>query len=106
MTEIGLREFHSFEASGREFLYLVPSAAVFELDAAASAVITRLRQSAMPPNQLMDDEIWQIVNYLRTLKQPIAEQQELRRAVHRLAESDELDRIAHRRDHLIQGCIE
>jgi uncharacterized protein len=55
MTEIGLREFHSFPASGREFLYLVPSAAVFELDAAASAVIARLRQGAMPPTQLVEE---------------------------------------------------
>ncbi len=55
MTEIGLREFHSFPASGREFLYLVPSAAIFELDAAASAVIARLQQSDMPPNQLVDE---------------------------------------------------
>ena len=53
MTEIGLREFHSFETSGREFLYLVPSAAVFELDAAASAILGRLRQRAMPPDELV-----------------------------------------------------
>jgi hypothetical protein len=32
MSVIGLREFHSFEAAGRRFLYLVPSAAVFALD--------------------------------------------------------------------------
>ena len=29
---VGLREFHSFEAAGRRYLYLVPSAAVFALD--------------------------------------------------------------------------
>jgi cytochrome c oxidase cbb3-type subunit 3 len=28
--------------------------------------------TAMPPNKLTDDEIWQIVAYLRTLQQPIA----------------------------------
>jgi putative heme-binding domain-containing protein len=28
--------------------------------------------TAMPPNNLTDDEIWQIVAYLRTLEQPIA----------------------------------
>jgi uncharacterized protein len=55
MTEIGLREFHSFPASGREFLYLVPSAAIFELDAAASAVIARLQQSDMQPGRLVDE---------------------------------------------------
>jgi len=32
MTNISLREFHPFEAAGRRFLYLVPSAAVFALD--------------------------------------------------------------------------
>jgi uncharacterized protein len=34
-----LREFHQFQAAGRQFLYLVPSAAVFELDLVAEAVI-------------------------------------------------------------------
>ena len=38
MTNIGLREFHSFEAAGRRFLYLVPSAAVFALDDCAVAI--------------------------------------------------------------------
>jgi putative heme-binding domain-containing protein len=28
--------------------------------------------TAMPPNELKDDEIWQIVAYLRTLEQPVA----------------------------------
>jgi cytochrome c oxidase cbb3-type subunit 3 len=28
--------------------------------------------TAMPPNQLTADEIWQIVTYLRTLQQPVA----------------------------------
>ena len=37
-----LGEFHSFEARGRRFLYLVPAGAIFELDAAAQAVIDRL----------------------------------------------------------------
>jgi uncharacterized protein len=36
------REFHQFEAAGRQFLYLVPSAAVFELDAACAAVLQGL----------------------------------------------------------------
>ena len=42
MTTIGLREFHSFEAAGRRFLYLVPSAAVFALDDCAVAIIASL----------------------------------------------------------------
>jgi uncharacterized protein len=33
------REFHLFHAAGRDFLYLVPSAAVFGLDAATAAVL-------------------------------------------------------------------
>src|SRR5436190_14589644 len=33
------REFHLFHAAGRDFLYLVPSAAVFALDEATSAVL-------------------------------------------------------------------
>src|SRR3954447_18840926 len=33
------REYHRFTAAGRDFLYLVPSAAVFELDEAANEVL-------------------------------------------------------------------
>jgi uncharacterized protein len=39
---IGLREFHSFEAAGRRFLYLVPSAAVFALDDCSTAIVDSL----------------------------------------------------------------
>ena len=42
MSLLGLREFHSFEAAGRRFVYLVPSAAVFALDACSEAVMTAL----------------------------------------------------------------
>ena len=42
MTSIALREFHPFEAAGRRFLYLVPSAAVFALDDCSSAVLDSL----------------------------------------------------------------
>jgi uncharacterized protein len=55
VTQVALREFHSFEASGREFLYLVPSAAVFELDGVASAVIARLRGCELAPHQLVEE---------------------------------------------------
>ena len=41
-TSIALREFHPFEAAGRRFLYLVPSAAVFALDDCSSAVLDSL----------------------------------------------------------------
>src|SRR5918994_3312357 len=40
---LGLREFHSFETSGQQFLYLVPSAAVFALDDCSTALIDELR---------------------------------------------------------------
>jgi uncharacterized protein len=40
-----LGEFHSFSASGRRFLYLVPAGAIFELDAAAQRLIDRLAMS-------------------------------------------------------------
>ena len=55
MTAVGLREFHPFEAAGREFLYLVPSAAVFELDDTASAVLARLREGEAAPQDLVND---------------------------------------------------
>ena len=42
MSTIGLGEFHPFEAAGRRFLYLVPSAAVFALDDCAEAVLQEL----------------------------------------------------------------
>jgi uncharacterized protein len=55
VTAVRLREFHSFEAAGRTFLYLVPSAAVFELDDTASAILTRLREGEATPHELVDD---------------------------------------------------
>ena len=39
MSQLQLREFHSFEAAGQRFLYLVPSAAVFALDDCSAAVL-------------------------------------------------------------------
>jgi uncharacterized protein len=39
MIALTRREFHLFQAAGRDFLYLVPSAAVFALDAPTSAVL-------------------------------------------------------------------
>src|SRR5439155_1025469 len=36
---LATREFHLFQAAGRDFLYLVPSAAVFALDEATAAVL-------------------------------------------------------------------
>ncbi len=45
---IGLREFHSFEAAGRRYLYLVPSAAVFALDECSEAVLQELGGGPRP----------------------------------------------------------
>jgi hypothetical protein len=44
MTVWGAREHHRFEAAGKPFVYLVPSAAIFELDEAADAVLQTLRE--------------------------------------------------------------
>src|SRR5262249_17264712 len=47
-----LGEFHQFEGGGRKYLYLVPSAGIFELDDACAAVIDRLRQAEGAPGEL------------------------------------------------------
>ena len=52
MSELALREFHSFQAAGKDFVYLVPSAAVFELDDSSAAVINRLRERNMSREDL------------------------------------------------------
>ena len=46
MSTLSLREAHSFEAAGQEFLYLVPSAGVFALDDCSSAVLAAIRNGA------------------------------------------------------------
>src|SRR5438067_3515524 len=38
------REHHRFEAAGRPFVYLVPSAAIFELDEASDSVLRTLNE--------------------------------------------------------------
>src|ERR1039457_3801613 len=52
MSMLALREFHSFQAAGKDFVYLVPSAAVFELDDSSAAVINRLRAGNMSREDL------------------------------------------------------
>jgi len=54
MMVLALRELHQFQAAGREFLYLVPSAAVFELPPVASAVVRLLREAARTEDALVD----------------------------------------------------
>ena len=51
---LGLREFHQFHAAGRQFLYLVPSAAVFELDPVAEGVISVLRDAPRSEDALIE----------------------------------------------------
>lgn len=51
---LGLREFHQFHAAGRQFLYLVPSAAVFELDLVAEAVIRLLSEAPRSEDSVVD----------------------------------------------------
>jgi len=45
---LGLHEFHPFEAAGRRYLYLVPSAAVFALDDCSEAVLQELSDGPQP----------------------------------------------------------
>jgi uncharacterized protein len=49
-----LGEFHTFEGGGRQFLYLVPAGAIFELDTAAATVISLLSEGAATPEELME----------------------------------------------------
>lgn len=46
MIALERREFHLFEAAGRPYLYLVPSAAVFALDEATAAVLASVGPAA------------------------------------------------------------
>ena len=54
-TRLLRKEFHPFQASGKEFVYLVPSAAVFELDDLASAVLARLAESPIARGELVEE---------------------------------------------------
>ncbi len=49
-----LGEFHRFEGGGRQFLYLVPAGAIFELDTAAATVIGLLSEGAATPEELLE----------------------------------------------------
>jgi len=54
MSSLALREFHPFQTAGQDFVYLVPSAAVFQLDDAASAILDCLRQGPVTSTDLVD----------------------------------------------------
>lgn len=55
MSDLRLGEYHAFEASGREFAYLVPSAAIFELDGVSSAILARLRAGDVAVGDLVQE---------------------------------------------------
>jgi uncharacterized protein len=48
-----LGEFHQFEGGGRKFVYLVPSAGIFELDDASSGVLDRLARGEAARDELV-----------------------------------------------------
>src|SRR5215470_8374157 len=48
-----LGEFHSFSARDRQFLYLVPAGAIFELDAAVQTLIDTLGEGEASHDQLI-----------------------------------------------------
>jgi uncharacterized protein len=52
---LALREFHSFEAAGQQFLYMVPSAAVFALDDCSEAVLGELGRGTRDESALVSE---------------------------------------------------
>jgi len=76
MIALARREFHLFQAAGRNFLYLVPSAAVFALDEITSAVVRVVTES-----RLSDEGIVQALSSrfdARVVRAAIAELLEVR----------------------------
>lgn len=53
MTLLGRREYHSFDADGARFVYLVPSAGVFRLDDASVAVLDQLEREPIEAEELV-----------------------------------------------------
>jgi hypothetical protein len=53
MSVLAVREHHRFEAAGRPFVYLVPSAAIFALDEAADDVMRTLGNGARSRDELV-----------------------------------------------------
>jgi uncharacterized protein len=50
-----LGEFHTFESAGHRFVYLVPAGAIFEADAAASALLDRLAHTEATHEELISE---------------------------------------------------
>src|SRR5690606_8679791 len=55
MSAYRLGEFHAFQGGGQEYLYLVPSGAIFALDELSSAIINRLRCGERTAEELEAD---------------------------------------------------
>jgi uncharacterized protein len=55
VTAVAAREMHRFRAAGRDFAYLVPSAAVFALDETAGAILDRLDGRCLSPERLLEE---------------------------------------------------
>src|SRR5947209_1693124 len=53
MNNLTLREQHRFQSAGQDFVYLVPSAGVFRLDATAAAILTKLADRPMPQAEVV-----------------------------------------------------
>jgi uncharacterized protein len=53
MTLLGRGEYHTFEAEGARFVYLVPSAGVFRLDDASVAVLDQLAHESVEVDELV-----------------------------------------------------
>lgn len=51
--QLGVGEFHTFEASGQRFAYMVPSAAVFAMDDCSVAVVELLKTRPHAPEELL-----------------------------------------------------
>ena len=54
VEQLALREFHTFEAAGQKFLYLVPSAGIFRIDAASSAILDLLSWGPRAPGEVVN----------------------------------------------------
>ena len=52
MSLLGLREMHRFEGGGKSFAYLVPSAAIFQLDETSEAILDTLENRYLTERQL------------------------------------------------------
>jgi uncharacterized protein len=53
VTTLALREFHMFRAASRDFLYLVPSAAIFGLDEVTAAVVHAVSEESRSENAIV-----------------------------------------------------